>query len=294
MLALVVALGAAAYGTLEAAQHASSPLVAAKHARPLVGARAHRAHRERRGLVPRLRLSRVLPRRTVWLPILMYHRVGPLNASLPAITRALTVTSEEFGAQMHWLIRDGFHAVTQLQAFDALEKGDPLPPRPVMITFDDGYRDVLWNAVPTLTRLHLPATAYVITGRVSGPDPSFLTWFELHQLEARGVTVGSHTVHHLEIPFLSNSEALAELEQSRKALERHLRHPVQWFAYPHGAEDARVAQLVRQAGYVLAVTTQPGARQDASAPLALHRYEILDTTGVAGLRALLDHTSSAP
>jgi peptidoglycan/xylan/chitin deacetylase (PgdA/CDA1 family) len=234
----------------------------------------------------------VLPRRTIWLPILMYHRVGPLKASLPAITRALTVTSEEFSMQMHWLIRHGFHAVTELEAFDALEKGEPLPPKPVMITFDDGYRDVLWNAAPTLSRLDLPATSYVITGRISGPDPSFLTWPELGKLEAGGITVGSHTVHHLEIPFLSTSQALAELEQSRKALERHLHHPVQWFAYPGGAEDTHAAQLVRQAGYVLAVTTAPGGRQDASAPLALHRFEILDTTGVAGLRALLNHASS--
>jgi peptidoglycan/xylan/chitin deacetylase (PgdA/CDA1 family) len=221
----------------------------------------------------------------------MYHRIGPLEVSLPAITRALTVTSGEFSLQMHWLVRHGFHAVTELQAFDALEKGAPLPPRPLMITFDDGYRDVLWNAAPTLARLGLPATAYVITGRVSGPDPSFLTWPELRKLEAMGVTVGSHTVHHLELPFLSTSQALAELEQSRNALERHLHHPVQWFAYPSGAENARAAQLVRQAGYVLAVTTRPRGLQDASAPLALHRYEILDTTGVAGLRALLDHPS---
>jgi peptidoglycan/xylan/chitin deacetylase (PgdA/CDA1 family) len=219
----------------------------------------------------------------------MYHRIGPLNGSLPAITRALTVTAQEFSAQMHWLVAHGFHGVSQLQAFDALEKRGPLPSRPVMITFDDGYRDVLWNAAPVLKRLRLPATAYVITGRVSGADSSFLTWPELRRLEAEGVTVGSHTVHHRELPFLSSSAALAELEQSRQALERHLHHFVQWFAYPAGAENARAARLVREAGYVLAVTTRPGAMQNAAAPLELHRYEILDTTGVSGLRALVDH-----
>ena len=71
-------------------------------------------------------------------------------------------------------------------------------------------------------------------------------------------------------------------------LEKHLGHPVQWFAYPAGAEDARVVELARRAGYVLAVTTQPGADQDARAtPLELHRYEVLDSTGVAGVAALL-------
>jgi peptidoglycan/xylan/chitin deacetylase (PgdA/CDA1 family) len=94
-------------------------------------------------------------------------------------------------------------------------------------------------------------------------------------------------VHHVELPTLSDGAALAELRDSRALLERKLGHPVQWFAYPAGAEDARVVALVRQAGYVLAVTTRPGTSQDASNPLELHRYEVLDSTGVTGLAALL-------
>jgi peptidoglycan/xylan/chitin deacetylase (PgdA/CDA1 family) len=277
------ALGGVGYGMVEAAESVPGRIAAIKPS-----ARA-RVHRDRRRVAGLLSLPRVPPHRSVWLPILMYHRIGPLNASLPAITRALTVTPQGFDAQMHWLVTHGFHAVTQLQAFDALERGDQLPPRPVMITFDDGYRDVLWNAAPVLKHLGLPATAYVITGRVSGPDPSFLTWPELRKLEADGITVGSHTVHHRGIPSLSTRGALAELKQSRRALERHLRHFVQWFAYPFGAENAHAVELVRQAGYVLAVTTRPGAEQNASAPLELRRYEVLDTTGVAGLRGLVDH-----
>jgi peptidoglycan/xylan/chitin deacetylase (PgdA/CDA1 family) len=109
----------------------------------------------------------------------------------------------------------------------------------------------------------------------------------LKQLERAGVTIGSHTVHHSELPGLSDPAALQELIQSRRALEAHLHHPVQWFAYPAGRFDARSEGLVRQAGYVLAVTTQPGARQDARRPFALHRYEVQDTTGVSGLAALV-------
>jgi peptidoglycan/xylan/chitin deacetylase (PgdA/CDA1 family) len=156
-----------------------------------------------------------------------------------------------------------------------------------MITFDDGYRDVLRNAAPTLKRLAMPATAYVITSRISNGDVSFLSWPQLHALEQSGVEIGSHTMHHSELPSLSDPAALQELIQSRHALEQHLGHPVQWFAYPAGKFDARTEELVRQAGYVLAVTTQPGAAQSGRAPLALHRYEVLDTTGVRGLAALL-------
>jgi peptidoglycan/xylan/chitin deacetylase (PgdA/CDA1 family) len=133
----------------------------------------------------------------------------------------------------------------------------------------------------------MPATDYVITGRISGRDPSFLTWPELARLQRLGIEIGSHTVHHLELPYLSSRAALAELVDSRRALERHLDHPVQWFAYPGGAVDRAVVPLVRKAGYVLAVTTRPGTSQRARAPLELHRYDVLRTTTVAGLAALL-------
>ena len=72
-------------------------------------------------------------------------------------------------------------------------------------------------------------------------------------------------------------------------LERGLRHPVQWFAYPFGAYDERVERLARRAGYVLAVTTENGTVQ--SRPLALRRLRVLDSTGVGGLAELLAVTS---
>jgi peptidoglycan/xylan/chitin deacetylase (PgdA/CDA1 family) len=235
----------------------------------------------------RLVLPSPLPHRILTVPILMYHRIASPSASEPPLTQALTVAPATFAAQMRWLRHAGFHAIRQEQLFAALEHGRPLPSRPVMITFDDGYRDVLWNAAPLLARLRMPATAYVVTGRIDDGDPSFLTWPELPRLEARGIEIGSHTVDHLDLTLLTRGRALDELERSRRALERHLGHPVQWFSYPAGRENPRVVRLVRRAGYVLAVTTRPGELQAASRPLTLRRLEVLDTTGVRGLAALL-------
>ncbi len=234
-----------------------------------------------------LRLPSPLPDRTIDLPVLMYHRVGPILSSQPAITQRLTVSPGVFAAQMTWLHAHGYHAVTPLHAFEALEYGRPLPSKPVMITFDDGYRDILWHAAAVLHRLHMPATAYIITGRVSGPDPSFLTWPELTRLEAFGFTIGSHTVTHRDLRLMSAAEALGELRDSRRALEQHLGRPVQWLAYPFGAENASVVALAAKAGYVLALTTQGGAMQSAAAPLLLHRFEVSDSTGVAGLAGIV-------
>lgn len=238
--------------------------------------------------ITRLSLPTTLPARTLDVPILMYHRIDMLKPGLPAITRGLTVAPSDFAAQMRWLHAHGYHTITQLQLFDALEHAKALPAKPILITFDDGYRDVWLNAARVLRRLGMHATAYVITNRVSGSDPfDFLSWKQLRDLEKDGFDIGSHTLDHAELPPLTDPEALHELIQSRHTLEVHLGHPVQWFAYPAGKFDARTEALVGQAGYVLAVTTDPGSAQSAKAPFALHRFEILDTTGVSGLASLL-------
>jgi peptidoglycan/xylan/chitin deacetylase (PgdA/CDA1 family) len=236
---------------------------------------------------PRLTLPDPLPTRTVRVPILMYHRIAESPPSLPEVTRRLSVDPAMFAREMTWLKLHGRHTITQRQLFDALMLGSPLPARPVLITFDDGYRGVYTHAEPVLARLGLHATAYVITSRISGPDPSFLTWRQLEKLEGVGVEIGSHTISHADLTTLSDAQALAELVGARRALEQHLGHPVQWLSYPGGSENAHVVALSRRAGYVLAVTTQPGSLQHADQPLELRRYRILDTTGVAGLAALL-------
>lgn len=235
-----------------------------------------------------LALPSPLPSRTIRLPILEYHRIDALTPVLAPLTRRLTVAPDVFAAQMRWLKEHGYHAITQLQAFDGLEHGARLPADPVLITFDDGYRDVLGNASPVLTRLGMPATAYVITDRLSGRDPSFLTWGDLRDLERRGIAIGSHTVTHADLASLSDAAALAELRDSRAVLQAHLGHPVQWLAYPHGGISPRIVVLAEEAGYVLAVTEEPGPAQQADEPLLLHRYEILETTGVAGLASMLE------
>ena len=228
-----------------------------------------------------LRLVPATPR-TLDVPILLYHRIALKAVGLPG----LTVPPAEFAAEMRWLHGAGFHAITQLQLYDALERGARLPPRPFMVTFDDGYRDVLWNAAPLLHRLRMPATEYVITSRVDDGDPSFLSWPELRRLRALGFDIGSHTVHHVDLTALPVGDAYTELLESRLALERHLHTAVPWFAYPFGRADAQVARLAARAGYLLAVTEQPGETQ--SVPLQLERERVLPTTGLAGLRALVE------
>jgi peptidoglycan/xylan/chitin deacetylase (PgdA/CDA1 family) len=234
-----------------------------------------------------LRLPGRLPDREVAVPILMYHRINVVTSSTPSESRGLTVHPTDFARQMEWLKRKGYRTITQRELFDALMCDRPLGPKPIMITFDDGYRDNFFKASPVLVRLGMRATAYVVSSRISGGDPSFLTWPLLHALERRGIEIGSHTVDHRDMTSLSDAELLADLTSSRRTLERRLGHRVPWLAYPFGSYDERVERIARRAGYVLAVTTRPGVTQSARHPLALRRLRVLDTTGVRGLAALL-------
>jgi peptidoglycan/xylan/chitin deacetylase (PgdA/CDA1 family) len=234
-----------------------------------------------------LRLPERLPNREIVVPILMYHRINVVSPSTPAITRGLTVHPTVFARQMRWLRRHDYRTITQRELFDALMCGRRLGRRPILITFDDGYRDNFRNASPVLARHDMRATAYVISGRISGDDPSFLKWWQVRALERRGVEIGSHTVSHRDLPSLSDHRAFAELVKARRVLERRLGHRVPWLAYPFGAYDARIERLARRAGYLLAVTTEWGARQSARRPLALPRLRVLDSTGVRGLAAML-------
>jgi peptidoglycan/xylan/chitin deacetylase (PgdA/CDA1 family) len=221
----------------------------------------------------------------------MYHRINVVTGSTPVESRGLTVHPADFARQMAWLDRHGYRTITQGELFDALMCGRPLGRRPIMITFDDGYRDTFFKASPVLVRLGMRATAYVVSSRISGPDPSFLTWPLLHALERRGIQIGSHTVAHRNLTTLSDRALLADLTSSRRTLERRLGHRVPWIAYPFGAYDERVERFARRAGYVLGVTTQGGALQSARRPLALRRLRVSDTTGVRGLAALLAASS---
>jgi peptidoglycan/xylan/chitin deacetylase (PgdA/CDA1 family) len=234
-----------------------------------------------------LRFPSPLPARQRVVPILMYHRVDYVTASTPAATKALTVSPEDFRHQMKWLKGHGYHTITQRSLFNALMCGSHLPRKPIVVTFDDGYRDVYRYASPVIERFGMHAISYLITERISGDDHSFLSWKQVRGFEKRGVEIGSHTVSHAALASLSDAGALAELVQSRKKLEQKLDHRVSWLAYPYGSYNSRIERLAKKAGYKLAVTTDWGSLQSAQRPFALKRLRILDSTGVSGLAAML-------
>jgi peptidoglycan/xylan/chitin deacetylase (PgdA/CDA1 family) len=214
--------------------------------------------------------------------VLTYHRVH----TLPAVGQLdLIVDPSTFAAELQALHDGGYHPIHQWQLFDALYKGTPLPPKPVIISVDDGYVDDVRTILPDLERWHMVATFFVITGRTT--EPGFLSAEQIRQLDRAGMDVGDHTVHHVDLPELNSSELQSEIAGSRQALQAILGHPVYYFAYPFGAYDSTVVAEVHAAGFTLAYTTAGGTTESTSAPLTMPRIHVGRDETASGLVSLL-------
>lgn len=211
-------------------------------------------------------------RSAVRVPVLMFHRVAARETATNAWSRDLTVTPADFAAELRWLAQNGYRPISQATLFRALFYGGRLPRRPVVLTFDDGYVDAAATIGPMLARRGWPGTFFVITGRVG--ERAFLTWRQIRRLDRMGMDIASHTVDHVELPSAGSAERWREITQSRRALERRLGHPVQWFAYPAGRHDTAAAADLRRAGYLLAYTTDPGSTISAADPLEAPRVRV--------------------
>jgi peptidoglycan/xylan/chitin deacetylase (PgdA/CDA1 family) len=190
------------------------------------------------------------------IPVLTYHwiRVNPVPAD--ELGFHLSVTPDNFAQQMEFLKFAGVHPITLAEAMSALETGKPLPSRPVILTFDDGYGDFASRATPVLKRLGFVGTDYVVTGFLG--RPAYMTADQVHEVEQAGMVIGCHTVNHLDLARIPSAVAQMQIKVSHQQLEQMLGHPVLDFAYPYGAFNAQVAQMVLADGFRDAVTTQGG------------------------------------
>lgn len=202
--------------------------------------------------------------------ILTYHSVGTRD-------HEMNVTPEDFAAQMRWLAGHG----TVAPLADAVS----VPGCGVAITFDDGYRDNVLHAAPVLAELGLPATFFLVAGRLGGwldhdagrSGAELMTWDEAAQLRDMGAfELGCHTLGHRRLSTLTETEQRDEICTSHEMLERRL-GAVTSFAYPFGSAldyTAATVALVRDAGFARAVSNRFGVHVPGADPFTCRRIWI--------------------
>jgi peptidoglycan/xylan/chitin deacetylase (PgdA/CDA1 family) len=207
------------------------------------------------------------------LPILMYHHIRQLPQNASRTSRMLTVTASEFGDQIAYLAREGYHTIYFSDLVDFLRSGTPLPFKPVIVTFDDGWAEQYAVAYPILRRYCMAATFFPPTNWLDQSRLT-LTWKQIEEMSRGGMEFGSHTVNHHLMTQESATEMALQLETSRTILQRHVLRPVVALAYPGGAVSAAVELQAAAAGYGVAVGVRAGTRQTPEERFRLHRTTI--------------------
>ncbi|MEP7167417.1 MAG: polysaccharide deacetylase family protein [Candidatus Woesebacteria bacterium] len=208
----------------------------------------------------------------VKVPILMYHHVEPLALAASEGHAQLTVDSDIFSRQMQYLSDAGYHVIPLRTLSDFFDSKANLPPKAIVLTFDDGYSDFYTYAVPVLEAHGFKSDLFVPTGLME--NPGYLSWSQIQSASMRGVSIDHHTWSHANVA--QNGEAFfhRELDIPSQQLIEHGYGPVTIFAYPYGTHNEKDKEELAKRGFTLAVTTLSGQMQCTEDRLALHRTRI--------------------
>jgi peptidoglycan/xylan/chitin deacetylase (PgdA/CDA1 family) len=212
------------------------------------------------------------------VPVLMYHVIAepPPSAPFPD----LYVPRAELRAQVRWLAAAGYEAVTLGRVFDAWRGRATLPPRPIVLSFDDGYRSHVTAALPILAAEQWPG---VLNLDLSNLAPSWGVGVAgVRKLIAAGWAIDAHSMTHADLALSSGAALAREVSGSRREIERLFGVLPRFFCYPAGRYDAEAIAAVEAAGYEGATMTEFGLARPASR-FTLARIRVERGDGAAGL-----------
>jgi peptidoglycan/xylan/chitin deacetylase (PgdA/CDA1 family) len=228
------------------------------------------------------------------LTILMYHKV---DVPPPGVrTPGNFVSPGAFAAQMDALLSWGYRPVTFDRWLDYRAGSTAtLPPKPLIVTFDDGYTCFDQHAWPVLRARKMSATVFLVASQIGGTNAwedgevsmSLLDESRIRALQDEGVHFGSHSVNHRPLARIAPDDAFQELVRSRWTLTELLGRDVDVFAYPFSNQSRAVRGLAEQAGYRCAVRGKGRMNSRRTDPFGLMRIKVEPTTTVAGLRSVL-------
>jgi peptidoglycan/xylan/chitin deacetylase (PgdA/CDA1 family) len=233
------------------------------------------SRRARRDRLPNSGLPSRTRARAVAVPILMYHVIAApnLNAPFPG----LYVPPAEFAAQMHALVSAGYHGVTLDRLRADWQAGKPLPPRPIVISFDNGYRTQFTQALPVLRRIGWVGDENL---QLQGlpPKQGGLSTAQVRRLVAAGWELDTQGFSHADLITLDAAQLRYQVAGARRVIRARYHVAADWFCYPSGRYNPTVIAAVKAAAYVGATTVVPGWAESGQDPFRLPRLRVLGGT----------------
>lgn len=221
----------------------------------------------------------------VRIPILMYHAVHTMAPSEEANAN-LIVAPETFESHLKALKEAGYYTLTPEEAYRALTKNElPEGGKVVWLTFDDGISDFYNIVYPLLKKYQMTATNNIITSFSEKEKPSVLTFDQIKEMKAQGLTFESHTVSHPDLAQSDTATQKAELANSKQVLDKKLNQTTTTIVYPAGRYSEVTMDLAKTNGYKMGLTTNNGLASLDDGLYSLKRLRILPTTTAENLLA---------
>jgi len=218
----------------------------------------------------------------------MYHYLSTPPPGSDAIRMDLSVGPEQFETHLAYLRQAGYETISMSQLAFALSGHTELPPNPIIITFDDGYRDNYENAFPLLRKYGYTSTFFVFTQVIDENNVRFLTWDMVKEMHQAGMEFGSHSYSHPDMVGKNDAYQIFEVLASKEAIEERTGELTRFFAYPSGRYDELTIRVLQSAHFWGAVTTQWGAEQTYDNRFEMPRIRVRGNDTVEDLAEKLD------
>ncbi|WP_448593706.1 polysaccharide deacetylase family protein [Thermoflexus hugenholtzii] len=225
--------------------------------------------------------------RALRVPILMYHYISDPPPGADRLRLDLSVRPSQFEAHLQYLRQAGYETVSLSDLIFHLTQGKPLPPRPVVLTFDDGYRDAYEEAFPLLQRYGFRGTFFVLTGRADEGDPRYLSWEQIRRMSEAGMEIQLHGREHIPLNGRDEAFLFYHIIGGKQSIEAHTGRPVRFFAYPSSVYDEALIRFLEGYRFWGAVTTAYGADERLENRFLWPRIRIRGTDDVPQLAGKL-------
>ncbi|MFA5925851.1 MAG: polysaccharide deacetylase family protein [Parcubacteria group bacterium] len=211
------------------------------------------------------------------IPILMFHYVRVADKSKDPLGYNLSVDPETFGKELAWLKKNGYTTIP----IRGIEDGK-VPEKSVVLSFDDGYEDFYSAALPLLQKYEFGASVGIITSKIN--QAGYLSDSQIMDLITNNIEVVSHSESHPDLTKISPDKAQKEIRESKNFLENKLGISIGSFVYPSGEYNGEIEKIVKDSGYLTALTTQPGMADAKGNLLELKRIRIDNRDGFEGFK----------
>lgn len=229
--------------------------------------------------------------REIETTVLLYHYIEPLSSDNAAnkLRKDFTTTPEAFEEQLKHLREEGFESIDLYHLYEALKSNMPLPPKTVVITFDDGDISLYTQAFPLMKEYGFTGTIFMVTQFTEENKPGYLTWDQALEMAEAGWRLEPHTKTHPSLKGNSREYQRDQIGGSMEAIKSRIGYTPRFFAYPYGQYDNVSLEVAREVGLWGAVTTSPGDTHKLLSIYELPRMELFSSTTPQTFKKYLEY-----